>query len=124
MNKQSISTTSPAQNGDVTEGKASVDRRKVWDPETSITETEIVTADKNGAIKLLRIEKVGEVIHVFVKLTWRKEELFLTTTRTAGRPREFKDFTRLVEYIQKMLPTVKTFETNLEYAGNKDRRAP
>ena len=110
------------EKNEISEAGERIERRKVWDPETSITETEIVTADKNGAIKLLRIEKVGEVLHVYVKLTWRKEELFLTTTRTAGKPREFKDFTRLVEYIQKMLPTVKTFESNIERAGNKDRR--
>lgn len=114
MNKQQISKIPLAENAEGTEGNDRIDGQKVWNPETSITETEIVTADQNGALKLLRIEKVGEVLHIFVMLSWRKEELFLTTMRSACKPREFKDFTRLVEYIQKMLPSVKSFEVKFK----------
>lgn len=123
MNNPQNSAMPPAENAGSNGGDESKDRRKTWDSETSITETEIVTADKNGAIKSLRIEKVGEGLHVFVKLTWRKEELCLTTTRAAGKPREFKDFSRLVEYIQKTLPSVKSFEVQIEHSGERDRRA-
>lgn len=123
MNNPQIPATPPAEKDGSHGEDESKDRRKVWDSETSITEAEIVTADKNGAIKSLRIEKVGEAHHVFVKLTWRKEELCLTTTRAAGKPREFKDLTRLVEYIQKTLPSVTSFEVQIEHSGGRDRRA-
>lgn len=122
MNSPKISSASPAENdGDQGEGE-SKGRPKVWDAETSITEAEIVTADKNGAIKSLRIEKVGEALHVFVKLTWRKEELCLTTSRAAGegKPRAFKDLTRLVEYIQKKLLSVTRFEVEIKNFVGRD----
>lgn len=86
----------------------------VWDAEKAITETEMVTSDKAAAIKELRIEKEGEIHRVFVQFTWRQGEYFLTTTRTSEKPREFKHFGRLIEYIEKTYPSVKSFEVQIK----------
>lgn len=85
-----------------------------WNEEQAITESEVVVADKNGAIKALRVEKDGKAHRVFVQLTWRQGELFLTTTRTSEKPREFKDFSRLVEHIEETYPSVTSFSVELK----------
>lgn len=56
----------------------------------------------------------GEAHRVFVQLTWRQGELFLTTTRTSEKPQEFKDFSRLVEHIEKTYPSVTSFSVELK----------
>jgi hypothetical protein len=98
------------------------ERRKVWSPENAITESALIVADKNNAIRTLRIERVGAANRVFIQLTWRKDELFLTTTRRFDRPREFKNFERLVDYVQHTLHSVICFSVDVKYAGQRDRR--
>lgn len=109
-----MSTTNAAQR--------TIERRKFQDSEFSITESELLIADKNDAVKALRIEKVGEVHHVFAQLTWRKEELVLTTTRTSVKPRAFKHIGRLVDYIRKTCPSIMHFNVKIAYAGDRNRR--
>ena len=85
-----------------------------WNSEQSITESEVVLAEKNGALKTVRVEKFGDSHRIFVQLTWRHEELFLSTIRGPKKPREFKDFTRLVQHIEKTYPSVKKFIVELK----------
>lgn len=80
------------------------------DLQKGISELEVVISDRNSAIKNLRIEKKGEYFLVFVQLTWREGEYFLATARAFKKPREFKDFARLVEYIEKTYPSINRFE--------------
>jgi hypothetical protein len=78
----------------------------MWNPKNSITEADVILAAKNGTLKSLRIEKNGEKFHVCLCLTWRKEELFLSTTRNRKRPRQFHHLGRLVEYIESSFPGI------------------
>jgi len=80
----------------------------MWNPEHSITEADAVLAAKSGTLKSLRIVKDGASFYVLISLTWRKEELFLATTRTKKEPRRFRDIGRLVEYIESNYPGIKT----------------
>ena len=85
-----------------------------WNVERAITENEVVLAEKNGALKTVRVEKFGNSHRIFVQFTWRHEELFLSTTRTSKKPREFKDFSRLVQHIEKTYPSVNNFIVDLK----------
>ena len=114
--------TKPEQAAGLRQGYAGQERRKVWRSENAITESALILADKNNAIKTLRIERVGSANRVFIQLTWRKEELFLTTTRKFDRPREFRNFERLVDYVQHTLHSVNCFSVDIKYAGQRDRR--
>lgn len=78
----------------------------MWNPECAITEADAVLAAKNSTIKTLRIIKEGPEFYVLLQLNWRKEELFLATTRTTREPRRFKHLGRLVEYIENHYPGV------------------
>ena len=80
----------------------------MWNPEHSITEADAVLASKSGTLKSLRIIKDGASFYVLIQLTWRKEELFLATTRTKKEQRRFRDIGRLVEYIESNYPGIKT----------------
>ena len=99
------------------------ERRKALDSHASITEAQLQIADQNNALKAIRIEKVGEVHHLYVQLTWRKEELVLTTTRTSVKPREFKHFGRLVEYVEKTCLSVKSFTVHIGDSGRLNHRS-
>ena len=79
----------------------------MWDPELSITEPEADTASRNAAVAAIRIVKTGpDTFHVLLKLTWRKHEVFLCTTRARKEPRQFKHLGRLIEYIEEHFPTI------------------
>ena len=105
-------TTGVHESGEI--AKKNILNPVVWDADKAITETEMVTSDKAAAIKELRIEKEGEIHRVFVQFTWRQGEYFLTTTRTSEKPREFKHFGRLIEYIEKTYPSIKSFEVQIK----------
>lgn len=90
------------------------DRIKMWNPEFSITESDAAIAVKNDAVKSLRVEQEGRVYHVFIQLTWRKEELFLSTTRVTSKPRDFHHVGRLVEYIEANYPSIGSFDFKLD----------
>lgn len=71
-------------------------------------------AAKNHAIKSLRIVKDGADFYVSMHLNWRKDEVFLSTTRSQKEPRRFKHMGRLIEYIESHYPDVKTLELVLQ----------
>jgi hypothetical protein len=48
-----------------------------------------------------------------MQLTWRKEDLFLATTRTKRAPRRFRDIGRLIEYIERNYPGIKAMTLTL-----------
>ncbi len=74
----------------------------------SITEAEAAIAEQNQAISALRIEKIGTVFTIHLRLNWRKDEVFMSTTRDKKTPREFKHSGRLIEYIEAKFPSQKT----------------
>ena len=87
----------------------------MWNPEAAITESDAVLAAKNGALKSLRIIKEGEDFYVLLQLTWRKEELFLATTRKQDEPRSFRHIGRLIEYIETHYPGIETLVLVLKH---------
>ena len=79
----------------------------MWDPDLSITEPEADTASRNSAVAAVRIVKTGpDTFHVMLRLTWRKQEVFMCTTRTRTEPRAFKHLGRLVEYLEEHFPAI------------------
>lgn len=78
----------------------------MWNPECAITEADAVLAAKNNTITDLRIIKDDEGFYVLLRITWRTEEVFLSTTRSTKEPRHFKHLGRLVEYIEAHFPSV------------------
>jgi hypothetical protein len=72
----------------------------MWNPECAITEADAVLAAKNNTITSLRIVKNGADFYVTMNIAWRREELFLSTTRSSKEPRTFKHLGRLVAYIE------------------------
>jgi hypothetical protein len=85
-----------------------------WNPEHSIKEADAILAAKSGTLKSVRILKDGQDFYVFIRLTWRKEELFLATTRTNKEPRRFRHIGRLVEYIEANYPGIKAITLVLQ----------
>ena len=80
---------------------------KMWDHELSITEPEADTASRNDAVTSIRIVKTDpDTFHVLIRLTWRKQDCYLCTTRSRTEPRTFKHLGRLVEYLEEHFPTV------------------
>lgn len=90
-------------------------RAPMWNPEHSITEADAVLAAKSGTLKSLRIIKDETDFYVLIQLTWRKEELFLATTRTKKEPRRFRHIGRLVEYIEEHYPCLETLVLVLKH---------
>lgn len=86
----------------------------MWNPDQAVTESDAVIAAKNHAIKSLRIVKDGADFYVSMHLNWRKDEVFLSTTRSQKEPRRFKHMGRLIEYIESHYPDVKTLELVLQ----------
>lgn len=79
----------------------------MWDPDLSITEPEADTASRNAAVAAIRIVKTDpDTFHVMLKLTWRKQEVFICTTRTRTEPRTFRHLGRLVEYLEEHFPAI------------------
>ena len=86
----------------------------MWNTDLAITEADAILAAKSGALQSMRIVKNGDEFHVFVRFTWRKEELFLSTTRTQKEPRKFKHVGRLIEYIENHYPNLASVEVVLK----------
>jgi hypothetical protein len=92
----------------------------MWNPEHSITEADAVIAAKSETLKSLRIIKDNGDFYVLVRLSWRKEELFLATTRTRKEPRKFRHLGRLIEYIENNYPCVKNITLLLLQPNSED----
>ena len=82
----------------------------MWNPECASSEADAILADKNGALKSMRIIKAGDDFHVLLYYTWRKEELFLSSTRSQKEPRKFRHIGRLLEHIERTFPSLEKLE--------------
>lgn len=82
----------------------------MWNPQLSITEADAVLNAKNGAVTSIRIIKNDDSFVVLLQLAWRKDELFLCTTRNNKHPREFKHIGRLLEYVEENYPGIDRVE--------------
>ena len=91
----------------------------MWNRDHSITEADVVLAARSGTLKSLSIVKDEGVFYVLIQLTWRKQELFLATTRSKKEPRRFRDLGRLVEYITSNYPGVKRIALILHSARSE-----
>jgi hypothetical protein len=80
----------------------------MWTKDQAITEADAIISAKNGALKALRIVKEGKNLYILLTLTWRKEELYLSTTRNQKEPRRFRNLDRLIEYIETHYPGLDT----------------
>lgn len=89
----------------------------MWNPECAITEADAVLAAQNRALKSLRIVKNGEAYHLLLQLSWRKDELYLATTRSLKDPRKFKNLDRLIEYIEEHYPGIHNLGITLHWEG-------
>ena len=87
----------------------------MWNPEHSITEADAVLAAKSGTLKSLRIVKDEKDFYVLIQLTWRKEELFLATTRTKKEPRRFRHIDRTVESLEEHSPRLENLGLVLKH---------
>jgi len=67
----------------------------------SITEPAAIIADRSGALKAVKIIKKGDDFCVFLKLSWEKDYIYLSTARKKSEPRRFRDIGRLLEYVEK-----------------------
>ena len=83
------------------------------DASRSITATEVEIAGKNNTVTAVRIVKLGEIFTVYLHLTWRPDEVFITTTRDRKTPKRFKHLGRLIEYIENLFPNVKSLQFDL-----------
>ncbi len=90
--------------------------RVVFAAEYAVTEAELVTAARNGAISALRIVRRKDFDDHFlaIRLSWRKEhQLFLAPTRTTDRPRAWKSLERMINWLSETVPGVRSITLQL-----------
>lgn len=77
------------------------------DPDNTLNSAELALAARKNAVREFHIDQTGPGTWcVRVRLNWREEDLHLVTRRDRTQPRCFKNFNRLLQFIEKRYPKV------------------
>jgi hypothetical protein len=77
-----------------------------WNPRNAITVTELKQATELNTVEEISFVDSPEGWYVIVKLSWRDEDLHLTTLRDKGKPKYYTDMERLFRSFQKEYPSI------------------
>lgn len=71
-----------------------------WNSTRSIIESEAIVNSANNTITRIRVVQLSkDEFILLLKLSWRADEVYLSTLRSRKQPRIFKHAGRLLEYI-------------------------
>jgi len=81
-------------------------KRKKWNIEDNISETELATAVDENKVSHLRIAKIDESYIVLIELKRKKNIRFLATRRIPDQPRRFQSLSRLNNLLEEIAPSL------------------
>lgn len=86
-------------------------------PDNTLTEPDLALYAKTNVIKEIRIQEVIDGFIVQIPLTWRPEELYLSTRRERDQPKRFKAIEPLLELLPANVPDLRSVTLDLRPAG-------
>lgn len=94
------------------------------DPDNTLTELDLALYAKKDVIKALRIQEVAEGFILLIHLTWRTEDLYLSTRRDRDQPKCFKTLQPLLELLRTYVPGITSVTLDLRPAESLTPPAP